>query len=169
MLIEGELVLTNQPVSDSHSPSPNILRKINPWFRGHSKAYEILSNAIMRLISRKQQEPPVSQKQQDEKNLENEVFRKELYDLGTAIINAMHKESSKHGATFVLVNQIEELHEASLGKKILSLDVSKPLSNPKFSLPGNLEHINESGNGVLAWEIAKFLQTNHLIPIKHLN
>ena len=90
-------------------------------------------------------------------------------DLGKALIFAMHEESSKHGATFVLVTQIKELHEASLEKQILSLDVSGPLANHKFSLPDNLKHINESGNGVLAWEIAEFLQTNQLIPIEHLN
>ena len=81
----------------------------------------------------------------------------------------MREESSTHGATFILVTHIEELHEASLEKQILSHDVSRPLANQKFPLPDNLQHINESGNGVLAWEIAKFLQTNQLIPIEHLN
>jgi hypothetical protein len=42
-----------------------------------------------------------------------------------------------------------------------------PLSNPKLRLPGDLAHLNESGNGVLAWEIAQFLRTNQLIPVQH--
>jgi hypothetical protein len=168
-IINGELVLTNSPVSNSPSPSTNPLQRIDHWFRGHSRSYEIFRNAITRLISQEQRETPVSQEQQDEKNIENEAFRKELNELGAAIVYAMHKESSEHGATFVLVTKMGELHEACLKRNILSLDVSGPLSNHKFSLPDNLGHINESGNGVLAWEIAKFLQTNHLIPIKYLN
>jgi hypothetical protein len=110
-----------------------------------------------------------SQKQQDKKNLEDEAFRSELYELGEAIVNAMHEESLKRGATFVLITHIEELHEAALEKQILSHNVSKPLSNHTFSsLPDNLGYINESGNGALAWEIATFLQANQLLPIKHL-
>jgi hypothetical protein len=46
--------------------------------------------------------------------------------------------------------------------------VSKPLSNTGFLLPDKLLHISESGNGVLAWELARFLESNNLIPPKHL-
>ena len=106
--------------------------------------------------------------QHDRKNLENKVFRKELYELGEALVYAIYKESLAHGAIFVLVTQIKELHEGALKRQILSLDVSRALSNPCFALPDNLQHINESGNGVLAWEIAKFLQAYQLIPTKHL-
>lgn len=172
-LIDGELILTNSPVphaSDtaSASPSPNILRKTYRWFRQHSKAYGIFHNGLKGLIKgQKQKETPVSQKEQDEKNLENESFRKELHDLGEAIIHAMQKESSEHGATFILVTRIEELHEACLKKNILSVNVSNALYNSKYYLPDDLAHTNESGNGALAWEIARFLQTNHLIPAKH--
>ncbi len=168
VLIDGELVLTNSPVADSSSPPPITFWKKCSWFIRYSKAYEILRNGLVSLISQEQQQVPVSKKQ-DKKNLEDEAFRNELYDIGEAIILAMHEESSTHGATFILVTHIEELHEASLEKRILSLNVSRPLANHKFPLPDNLAHINESGNGVLAWEIAKFLQTNHLVPIEHLN
>lgn len=169
VLIDGKLVLTNSPVADSSSLSPSILRKIRRWFRRHSKAYEILRNGLVGLIHQGQQEAlSQKQKQQVKKNLEDEAFRNDLYDLGEALIFAMYEESLKHGATFVLVTQIEGLHEASLEKQILSLYVRRPLSNHKFLLPDNLLHINESGNGVLAWEIAKFLQTNQLTPIEHL-
>jgi hypothetical protein len=72
------------------------------------------------------------------------------------------------GATFVLVTHIDELHQAALKRQIHSLNVSKPLSNRAYQLPERLWHINESGNGVLAWEIVRFLQTNRLIPNEHL-
>lgn len=160
VLIDGKLILANSPVTDSSSLSPGIFRKTHRWFVRHSKAYEILRNGLVDLIDHKQQ---------DEKNLTDEAFKNDLYELGEALIFAMHEESLKHGATFVLVTHIEELHQACLEKQILSLDVSIPLTNNKFSLPGNLAHINESGNGVLAWEIAKFFQTNQLIPKEHLN
>jgi len=160
VLIDGKLVLTNSSVANNSSPPSGTLWKIRRWFVRHSKAYEILHNGFVGLIRQEQQ--------QDKKNLEDEAFRNELYDLGEALIFAMHEETSMHGATFVLITHIDGLHEAALEKQILSLDVSRPLTNRKFSLPDNLEHINESGNGVLAWEIANYLQTNHLIPVEHI-
>jgi hypothetical protein len=160
VLIDGKIVLTNSPVADSQS----ALRNTHGWFERNSKAYRILYNQLVGLVSQNQ----LSQTRQDQQNLKDEAFRKELHALGAAIIYAMHEESSKHGAVFLLVTQVEELHRATLDKQILSLDVSRPLSNSKFSLPDDLGHINEAGNGVLAWEIANFLQTNRLIPVKHL-
>jgi len=165
--MDGELVLTNSPVVYSSLIRPGALWEIHRWFRKNSKAYEILYNGLVSLINQEEVEGPANQNQRDKDNLVEEAFRNELYDLGEAIIYAMHKESSGNGATFVLVTHIEELHEACLEKQISCLDVSRSLSNPKFSLPDKLGHINESGNGVLAWEIARFLQTNQLIPIKH--
>lgn len=108
------------------------------------------------------------EEKEDEKDLQNDAFRTELYELGEAIVHAMHEEAAKHRAAFVLVTQIQPLHEAALKEKIFSLDVLEPMSNDKFALPAPLEHINESGNGVLAWEIAKFLQANQLMPASHL-
>ena len=169
LLMDGELVLTNSPVVDNSYFLRGTLR-IHSWFRRHSDAYEYLRYGLQRLMW---PVSPVRTKQWDEKRMEDEAFRNELYDLGKALIFAMHEESLKQGATFVLVTHIDGLYldglyEAALEKQMLSLDVSRPMVNDKFPLPGNLSHINESGNGVLAWEIAKFLQTNQLIPSKHL-
>jgi hypothetical protein len=161
MLIDGKLALTNSPVVHSQS----FLQRLDVWFERNSKAYGILSNRLVGLISQNQ----LSQRNQDEQNIRDEAFRRELYELGAAIIYAMNEESSKHGATFVLVTRVKELYQATLDKQIFSLDVSRPMSNSKFNLPDGLSHINEAGNGVLAWEIAKFLQANRLIPVKHLH
>jgi hypothetical protein len=134
-------------------------------FIEYSNLYKITNTMIKKLRGR---EPSViPQMQEDEQNLRNDVFKKELHDLGEALVFKMREESLKHGAVFVLVTRINELYEASLRKHMFSIDVSKQLSNPRFSLPDNLRHINESGNGVLAWEIAKFLQTNQLIPANY--
>lgn len=173
VLVDRELVLTNSPVVKSNSVTPGILRKLHRWVKRHSKAYKILYtgivNKILGLNSQKRKETRESRKQQDKKNLEDVAFRKELHDLGEALIFDMYKKSLNHGATFVLITKIEELHQACLEKGILYLDVGKAMRNKKFRLPDKGAHTNESGNGVLAWEIAKFLNANDLIPIKHLN
>jgi hypothetical protein len=93
---------------------------------------------------------------------------KEMYELGDAIVFAMHEDSLDRGDTFALITQVDELRQAALKKQIYSLNVSKPLSNLAYELPEGPFHINESGNGVVDWEIAKFLQTNRLIPNEHL-
>jgi hypothetical protein len=77
----------------------------------------------------------------------------------------MHEESLKNGANFVLVSRFKKLFNAALKRGIISLDVTEPINNPKFY---NLKHINESGNGVLALEIAKFIKKTQLIPAGHL-
>ena len=93
------------------------------------------------------------------------LFRKELFELGETIIVSMHKESLKNGANFVLVSRFKKLFDAALKRGIISFDITEPMDNPKFY---SLRHINESGNGVLAWEIAKFLKQTQLIPARHL-
>ena len=168
VLSDGNLVLTNSPVEDSSSTSGRYLWKIHRWLDWNSRAYKILRHRLMRLISREQRKS-LSQDQQDKKNMKDKGFANELHELAEALIFLMHEESLKRGATFVLVTHIKRLHQASLEKGILSLYIRGALANRKFSLPDNLRHINESGNGVLAWEIAKFFRKNQLIPIKHLN
>lgn len=193
--VDGKLVLENCPVSHQDEPRQNlshvadaactevgagpervasgpslsIPRRIHQILRRHSRAYEILRNGVVRLVERGTSDRPKHRRLQDQKNLENEAFRKNLYELGEALVFAMHTESKEHGAPFVLVTQIQALHTAALARQMISVDVSMPLSNPAFSLPDGLDHINESGNGVLTWVIADFLQANHLIPAQHLN
>jgi hypothetical protein len=159
VLIDGKLTLRNSPVIQTKS----VFRNVHDWFVRHSKAYEIVT-----ILLGSERQTAIAQKQREEQNSKDETFRRELHGLGQVIINTMHEESSRYGAVFVLVTQIEELHQAALEREIFSIHVSKSLFNQKFRLPGELAHINEAGNGVLAWEIANFLQTNQLIPSKHL-
>jgi hypothetical protein len=167
VLVDGDLVLTNSPVVDNVPVrSAGVLREIDRWFVRRSNAYQILHDGLLGWL---RQAPTVNQqRRQNSTNAADDRFIKEMYELGEALIYEMHEDSLDHEAAFVLVTHIEELREAALKREIFSLNVSKPLSNPAYSLPHNLKHINESGNGVLAWEIAKFLQTNRLIPAEHL-
>jgi hypothetical protein len=166
LLVDGELTLTNSPVPDNMSVRPTgQLRKINLFFGKHSLAYGILRNGFVNLIRRGPPAPSViEQRQGDAQNSDDGNFMNEMHEVGLALILAMQGDSLDHGAEFVLITHMSDLHEAALEEGVLSLDVSTPLANPAFELPGNLKHINESGNGVLAWEITTFLQANRLIP-----
>lgn len=167
ILTEGKLVLTNYPVEDSFAHT-SALRKTHWWFIKHSKAYTTLRNSIQYFINR---EKPELQKQkveqQDKKSMKDENFEKELYTLGDELIHEMHIESIKHAAGFVLVTRMKRLHDVALKKQMISLDVSNSLNNSEFALPKPYGHINECGNGVLAYKIANFLQENNLIPQKY--
>ena len=87
-----------------------------------------------------------------------------MYGLAEAILKQLDTEAKAVGAQFVLVTGLPRLHRESLKLGMTSLDVSGPLDNTRFALPKNLDHINEAGNGVLAWEIAQFLTRSGLIP-----
>lgn len=165
ILSNGELVLTNSPVEDNLE-GRNSLQKISDWLVNTSKAYDIAFHGISALI--KNEFSRNQPNNQDDINKTNEAFIKESHELGWAIIYEMHQEAADYGAKFVLVTHIEELNQYASAQQIPSLNVSQPLSNLSYRLPENLKHINESGNGVLAWEIAKFLQENHLVPARHV-
>jgi hypothetical protein len=158
VFIDGNLAVRNSPVQ-----ARSVFRNVHDWFVRNSRAYEFFT-----ILLGSDRQTALARKQVDEQNSTDELFRRELHKLGEAIINTMHEESSSHGATFVLVTQVNQLYQATLKKQIFSLDVSEALSNEKYRLPDNLAHINEAGNGVLAWEIATFLRKNQLIPSKHL-
>lgn len=165
MLVNNELILTN---TLHPKETAGIVQRIHRWIRSHSVVYDIFYSSYKGLVSDpKHYYTQVGQTEQDLKNLEDESFRKELFELGEAIIAGMNEVCKNHESIFVLVTQIDELHEACLKRNILSLDVSRSLSNKKFALPEELSHINEAGNAVLAWEIAKFLEANNLIPKEH--
>ena len=99
--------------------------------------------------------------------MEDEQFKRDVHELGTALIKEMHKETVKHDAVFVLVTLSDQIHNFCLANDIICLDISRPLMNEKFSLPDTLSHFNESGSGVLAWEITKLLQEKGLVPAEY--
>ncbi|GAB7080807.1 SGNH/GDSL hydrolase family protein [Megalodesulfovibrio paquesii] len=86
-----------------------------------------------------------------------------LYGTALAILQAMDAESKAHGATFVLLTQMPELHALAQANGLRSLDLTAPMRNSRFPLPDGLAHFNEAGNGVLAWEIAQYLRREGLV------
>lgn len=162
LLVDDELVLTNSPVKDNLPVRPvGFIRKVDYFIVEHSLAYNFLRGGILNLI--RPAPTPIGQRQEDSQNSADESFMDEMRELGLALILEMQKDSLEHGAEFVLVTNMSDLHSEALEKGILSLDVTAALANPAFSLPDSLKHINESGNGVLAWEIARYLQSEGLI------
>ena len=166
-MVDGELILSDSPI-DIPESSAGLFRTSHRWLVKHSEAYSILRRAVVNL-SRPGQFDGRNQLSEDEKNLEDKAFVQELHQLGERIVAEMHATASAHGAAFALVTEVEELHKACLDTQLVSLDVSGSLANPMFDLPDDLKHINESGNGVLAWEIAKFLRAKELIPVERWN
>ena len=166
LLQDGQLILTNSPVRMNTGPYYAALEKLHFTMQRYSKLYAIFVEKLTIVIElwRSKYRPEPS----DEDNIMDEGFRTRLYELGERLVYAMYEESTNHGAKFVLVTHIPELYDASLKQGLFALDVSSALSNAYFPLPDKLQHINESGNGVLAWEIAQFLKENRLIPASHL-
>ena len=54
-------------------------------------------------------------------------------------------------------------------RDIHSFYIGEELNNKGFKLPGNLKHLNESGNGVLAFRIAEILIENGIQLSKKSN
>lgn len=106
----------------------------------------------------------VAQTAADNADWEDPAFRERLFTLGNAIVVAMAEEAHAHDARFVLVTQMERLHDAAQERGIMSLDASEPMGNPAFPLPRNLQHFNECGSGVLGYLIAEFLKDRDLVP-----
>ncbi len=167
VLNNGKLALENYPVQSTNRVPKSSLEKIHLRLIKHSRVYEIIDTAIRHTGKKKSN--AISQSDQDNLRFNDKSFRDSMYNLGAEIVFSMNSESSEHGASFVLVTHIDELHQSAIEHGLLSMDVSEALANPIFLLPDKLSHINEAGNGVLAWEIATFLQENNLIPARHIN
>lgn len=169
MLREGELTLTNQPVPTPPTGKAGPHWRLHRWMRAHSSAYEALRDGVIQLLEAPSRaEGPIEPESEDEANEGDPEFRQALHELAERLVTEMHLEALRHGAEFVLVTHVAELHRAAVTRGIASIDVSEPLANLYFPLPEDFLHINEAGNGVLAWEIASFLGANGLIPEEHV-
>jgi len=165
LLQEGELVLTNYPIPGLESYfNPSIPQQIRRWLYDHSRAYAIFRDGVLGMLQKKAtSEDSQLVKEDNKKNQVNQEFNKALEDTGLAILKAMDQESREHGAQFLLITSMPSLHKTVMEANIHSLDISIPLYNHLFKLPEDLEHINESGNGVLAWELARYLKANQIV------
>ncbi|MBM4459436.1 MAG: hypothetical protein FJ011_17040 [Chloroflexi bacterium] len=167
VLKDGKLTLTNSPVpSPAADAQPaSAPKQIHRWLADQSVLYRIIVAGALQAI--RPTAPPASSAPGEEMSETPEAFVREMLELGAAIVFEMHDASARRGAQFVLVTQIPELHDAALRRSLPSLDVTSALANRAFDLPDDLGHINEAGNGALAWEIAAFLVRERLIPAAH--
>ena len=162
-VLGDSLVLTNVPVPSQYAglDFPHrvdlALTELSPLYRDGART---AVGVIKRLVGRAP--PPAAPPGTPDTVLENR-----LYDVALAIIRQMDRESTAAGARFVLVTQLPRLHHAVGLHGIMSLDVSAALANAKYDLPRDLQHINEAGNGVLAWELASCLIARNLVPVSH--
>ncbi len=154
-LQDGELRLTNSPVANNSWQRVALLdldRFLSRW----SKAYELLRDAVLHFVMRLEKVEPSP--------VAPELLAR-AHEMGQAIVTAMAGESAAHNASFAVVTRIGELAVDMDRKKIPYLYVHHPLANPAFELKNDpTRHPNEAANGVLAWEIAKFLKEKGLAP-----
>lgn len=164
VLEDGKLVLTGSPVPapETAAAPTSLLKALHRWLAARSIAYRTIMTGVLAAI--RGQSSGAATSTQDELSETDASFRQEMYDLGAAIVFEMNDASARQGARFVLVTQVPELYAAATGRQILTLDAIPVLANHRFDLPDDLGHINEAGNGALAWEIARFLAANQLVP-----
>jgi hypothetical protein len=158
--------LVLEPLDRPCPAEAGLLRTIYHWAARHSRVVGILTDSARRAFGHGG-ETQREQDEQDQRDLFDPAFLTQLITLGEALVVAMHDESRRNGAEFLLVTRIPELHGAMQKRGILSLNVMGPMSNRGFLLPDDLAHMNEPGNGVLAWEIARFLRDQLLVPMAH--
>ena len=129
--------------------------------------YEMLRNGLVARIQ-PGHDGSRGQPRDDGDERYDEVFTRQMHLLGEAIVSAMHADCTQRDIAFVLVTQMEDLHRFAHEKGLFTLNVKEALANPRFSLPDGLKHINEAGNGVIAWEIARFLRREGLVSDAHV-
>ncbi len=158
-LADRELQLKNVPVPIQSSGAFSFVREMHHWGAANSVVYHILGNGLLRMMKKNNAKTQATQEKSGAADAE---FTRRLHELGATIVFQMQKDAETRGANFVLVTEIPELHWTMQKEGVLSLDVSQALDNHFYPLPEDLKHINESGNGVLAWEIAQFLKEERL-------
>lgn len=168
LLQGGELVLTNSPVPTAYE-GMDLPHRIDWFLTHHSPIYRDLAHSLVLVLKRGAgaPQPGPDQTQADEEAARDPEFMERLHEVAAAILQQMDRESAAHRARFVLVTQVGRLYADCPRLGLTCLDVSEPLSNALFELSDGLQHVNESGNGVLAWEIAEFLRQGGLVPDRH--
>lgn len=166
-LQNGELVLTNVPITSEYLPGMDFPHRVDWFLVEHSPLYRDLSQVAIGLLKKAIGRDGAAQAAAPDDTGSDPVFVDRMYEMGIAILRQLHRESATAGAHFVLVTELPRLHEECTKLGMTSFNVSEPLRNPRFALPYGLQHINEAGNGVLAWELARFLTRTSLIPASH--
>lgn len=174
-LENGELVLHNSPVSNTPTWY-RTLRALDSSLGGWCKLYQILRDSVVALVEKrnaaaKQERREAAKAKQRQKSPEQiereelEYLKKEyeVNELAEAIVFEMHRECQARGVKFLLLTGIERLYNECLERGIMALNVTRPLGNSTFALPGKLRHFNEAGSGALGMYIAEYLMKTGLI------
>jgi len=165
---EGDaLRLTHSPVPDPYAGWAGVAH----WLRRHSVAWEFIGRRGETLFQRFGViEPEPDWRALDDLDWKNEAFFTRAVAMGTRIVLEMDRVARDGGARFALVTQDRHTYGLladAIAAGIPAIDVHPALRNKRFALPGRLRHLNESGNGVLAWETARFLMQQDLVPREH--
>jgi hypothetical protein len=154
VLKDNRLQLTNFPVQ-----KPNEDSTLHSFLRKHSGIYFFLTNRL----GPKKQPPPERRLIPDRKAYQETQFM--VYK----IVERLNSIVQKNGSTLVVLHQCgSDLANLFSNANIIADDVSAPMSNNRTILSPVDTHPDEAGNGVLAWELARFLIMKGLIPNAHL-
>lgn len=163
-LVDGRLVLEPPPFEEQ-AGSLGLLRRIDRRLMDGDPLYRDATQGFFRLLKGA---PPVEdQKSGDRTAAESAEYVDAMFGLAVAILQGIDAAARERGAEFLLVTEIARLDAEARAVGLRSLEVAKSLANETFELPDGLEHINEAGNGVLAWEIARHLEREGLVPAAH--
>lgn len=162
--VDGRLELEPPPF-DEQAGSVGLLRRIDRSLMDADPLYRDATQGLIRLLKGA---PPVpDQRSGDRVAAESAEYVDSMFALAVAILQGIDAAAREHGAAFLLVTEIARLDTEARAVGLRSLDVADALANEAFELPDGLEHINEAGNGVLAWEIARHLEREGLVPARH--
>ncbi|MEZ4331771.1 MAG: SGNH/GDSL hydrolase family protein [Myxococcota bacterium] len=163
-LVDGRLVLEPPPFA-AQAGSLGLLRRIDQKLMDTDPLYRDATQGFFRLL--KGTPPDADQKSGDRAAATSTEYVDSMFALAVAILQGIDTAARERGAEFLLVTEIARLDAEVRAVGLRSLDVAAALANDAFELPDGLEHINEAGNGVLAWEIARHLASEGLVPARH--
>ncbi len=157
LLRDGELQLTNSPVGNNSWTTVAALeadRFLADWCR----TYEILRNTVYAWYMRPK--PPVG----PVPALDPKILADTL-NVGWSIISKMEAECQEHKVPFVLVTSLGELAKECYTHGTPMAYMGFALHNQQLVLTHDpMHHPNEAANGIIGWELSKYLKIKKLVP-----
>lgn len=95
-------------------------------------------------------------------------FMDKAHSLAARIIQRLNRRVTETGATLVVLNQVLALHKQLLRAGIPAHFIAPAMESGHTILNSKDLHPDEAGNGILAWELTRYLLQNGLIPEQHL-
>lgn len=153
----GSLTLTNQPVANN-SPVYLSLLAVDRFLGQWCRTYEILRNTVYYLTLPTTKAPP---------EINPEVLA-ETNRMGWLIAQEMERECQEHGAAFVLSTREGELGLNATKAGFYAHFMAWSLFNQRVLLPNDpFKHPGPAADGVMAWELARYIMERGLIPQSH--